>query len=247
MNEHQTHNQTKKEDNPYAIPIAIVVAGVLIAGAVVFSTGGGSTTSADPNTANSGEALSGSSAIENVRPVTQDDHIRGSIDAPVKIVEYSDLECPFCQRFHGTVQQALDEFGDDVAWVYRHFPLTNIHPKAVRSAVASECAAEQGGNDVFWAYIDRYFVVTPSNNQIDLNELPRIANHVGLDVEAFNSCLTSGNFDDVVSADYQNAIDSGGSGTPYTVVIGPDGERRPLVGAQPYRQLQSIISQLLES
>lgn len=240
------NTEKNNNDNPYAIPAAIVVAGALIAGAVVFSTGGVPSDTANPNAANSGGTLSGPTAVENVRPVTQDDHIRGSIDSPVAIVEYSDLECPFCKRFHSTAQQALDEFGDQISWVYRHFPLTNIHPKAVRAAVATECAAEQGGDDAFWAYIDRYFEVTPSNNQIDLAELPAIASFVGLNIDTFNACLTSGDFDERIQKDFENAIDAGGTGTPYTVLIGPDGDKETLIGAQPYSELQRAINNLLQ-
>ncbi len=86
-----------------------------------------------------------------MRTVAKDrDHIRGNPDAPVTLVEYSDFECPFCKRFHPTVKRIVDEYGGRVRWVYRHFPLDEIHPvKARREAAAAECAAELGGNDAF--------------------------------------------------------------------------------------------------
>ncbi|MEK7510134.1 MAG: thioredoxin domain-containing protein [Patescibacteria group bacterium] len=89
--------------------------------------------------------------------VTENDHIRGSFNAPVTLVEFSDFQCPFCARFHPTVQQALQEYGDKVRWVYKHFPLDQIHPQATPAAEASECIAEQKGNEGFWEFADAVF------------------------------------------------------------------------------------------
>tara|TARA_B100000508_G_scaffold59047_1_gene45827 strand:+ start:4318 stop:5124 length:807 start_codon:yes stop_codon:yes gene_type:complete len=91
-----------------------------------------------------------------VTPVTKDDHIKGSFDAPIKVVEYSDFDCPFCSRFHVSMT-AVVENNDDVAWVYRHFPLDQLHPQARAVARASECVAELGGNEAFWTFTDGYF------------------------------------------------------------------------------------------
>lgn len=95
----------------------------------------------------------------NMPAVTNDDHIRGNKDARIKLVEYSDFECPFCQRFHPTMQQVMDKYGDQVAWVYRHFPLS-FHPEAQKAAEASECVAANGGD--FWDYADTLFSVAGS-------------------------------------------------------------------------------------
>ena len=97
-------------------------------------------------------------AVEvDIPAVSEQDHILGSLDAPVKLVEYSDLQCPFCGRFHPTMQRVAKEYGDQVAWVYRHFPLESIHPNARPLANASECAANLGGNDSFWKFVDAVF------------------------------------------------------------------------------------------
>lgn len=96
-------------------------------------------------------------ALENVDPVSASDHIRGNPDAEIVIVEYSDFDCPFCARFHSTMNSVMDQYGEEVAWVYRHFPLESLHPNAPAVAVASECVAELGGNDAFWKFADSYF------------------------------------------------------------------------------------------
>lgn len=109
-------------------------------------------------------------ALENVKPVTATDHILGDINAPVKVVLYSDLECPFCKSFHQTMQEIMkSSYGTDkqVAWVFRNFPLKQLHSKAPKEAEALECAAELGGNDAFWKFLDKINEVTPSNNKLD--------------------------------------------------------------------------------
>ena len=139
----------------------------------------------------------------------------------------------------------LDEGGLDgeVAWVYRHFPLESIHPKAPKEAEATECAAELGGNDVFWKYLDRVFEVTPSNNGLDPGLLSEIAEYVGLDRVKFENCLASGKYAKKISDQLEDAINSGARGTPYSILIAPNGDRFVINGAQPY----SVIKQVVET
>ena len=92
----------------------------------------------------------------NVPALGSVDHLRGSADAPVTLIEYSDLECPYCKSFHPQVQQALEKYDGQLAWAYRHFPL-DFHPSALPLAEGSECAAQLGGNDKFWEYLDYVF------------------------------------------------------------------------------------------
>ncbi|OGZ34887.1 MAG: hypothetical protein A3A94_03140 [Candidatus Portnoybacteria bacterium RIFCSPLOWO2_01_FULL_43_11] len=187
--------------------------------------------------------------IKNVRPIDSKDHIRGNPDALVKIVEFSDTECPFCKSFHPTMQQMIEEYGKDgrVAWVYRHFPLVQIHPKAVKEAEATECANELGGNNKFWEYVDKIYEITPGNNQLDPKILPRIAKDIGLDEQKFNECLESGEYEELILNDVEDAINSGGRGTPFSIVIAPNGEKFELSGAKPYASVKAVIeSALLE-
>lgn len=102
-----------------------------------------------------------------VRAVSSDDHILGNVSAKIIVIEYSDLECPFCKVFHNTMHQVVEKSNGDVAWVYRHYPIPQLHPKAFREAEATECAWEQKGNDGFWKYTDKLFEITPSNNGLD--------------------------------------------------------------------------------
>jgi len=181
-----------------------------------------------------------------IRPVTSRDHIRGDPEAPVKIIEYSDTECPLCKRLHPILQQVVQQYSGKVAWVYRHLPVKEIHPRALKEAEATECAAELGGNDKFWAYLDRVFEVTPSNDRLDPAELPRIAVHVGLDSEKFGLCLKSGRHAGRVAEDAAEAIAAGAPGTPYSLVVAPNGKAFAVVGAQPYESWELVVDIALD-
>jgi protein-disulfide isomerase len=221
--------------NNYALPITIVVAGVLIAGAVFWA--GARDTTAPVNGANP----------QNVRPYTAGvDHILGNPNAAVKVVEYMDMECQHCKLFHTTMHQVMEYYGTSgqVAWVVRPFPLAQIHSKAPKEAEAAECAAEQGGDTAFFAFVDRVFEVTPSNNGLDLNQLPVIAGEVGLNVEAFKTCYSSGKYTKKITESFNEAIALGAQGTPYTLItVGSDSIA--LSGAQPYNSMRSAIDAIL--
>lgn len=224
----------------FAIPVAIVVAGALVAAALYFALGSGGTA-----TNNQAGALPQDTPSAPIRGVQADDYIKGDRDAKVVIVEYSDTECPFCKNHHATLQRIVDEYDDsDVAWVYRNFPLEQLHPKAPLQAEALECAGELGGNDGFWAYTDRLYEVTPSNNGLEDSQLPEIAGEVGLDVAAFNTCLESGAMTERVQEDLSEVVAAGGRGTPHNIILF-DGEQFPLEGGQPYEVMKQIIDQLL--
>ena len=141
------------------------------------------------------------------------------------------------------MQEVMSEYGKDgkVAWVYRHFPLDQLHSKARKEAVALECANEQGGNDKFWSYADRLYEVTPANNGLDPAELPKIAQYVGLDTAKFNTCLASTKYDKHIEDEVQNAQATGGNGTPWSIVVGKNGKKYPLSGAQPLSAVKQLI------
>jgi len=214
----------------------MVISPIFIAGAVYF------TNRNDSVTPDAGDDT-GTAEI-NLAPITDADHILGNPDAPIVIVEYSDTECPFCKTFHGTMNQIMEEYGKTgkVAWVYRHFPLDSIHPKADKEAEATECAAELGGENMFWEYVNKVYEVTPSNNGLDAAKLPEIAEELGLDREAFQTCLDSGKYADKVEASFQSGVTAGVRGTPHSIIVTTaDGAKYNLQGAQPYSAVKQII------
>ncbi|MDB5225762.1 MAG: oxidoreductase [Candidatus Adlerbacteria bacterium] len=221
----------------YALPITIVVAGVLIAGAVFWS---GKSSTATPGA---------DSNPQNVRAYTPGtDHVLGNPDAPVKVIEYYDLECPHCKLFNTTMHQIMDYYGASgkVAWISRPFPLAQIHSKAPKEAEAAECAAEQGGDTAYYAFVDKVFEVTPSDNGLDLAQLPTIAGQIGLNVDTFTACLSSGKYAKKILDSYQEAVKAGGQGTPYTLIMVGD-ESVALSGAQPYNSMRAAIDAVLSS
>lgn len=231
-------------DNKYILPVSILVAGILISGSVIYSKGQKSLSANLGDVAvNKGQ---NEKVFENIKPVSAEDHILGNVAASVKIVEFSDMECPFCKKFHETMNQVMKEYAGKIALVYRHFPLDELHPKARKEAVATECANKLGGNDKFWAYLDRLMEITPSNNGLDPAELPKIAQYVELDSVKFNACLESGEFDKYIADNVADAINSGGRGTPYSIAIAQNGKKFLISGAQSYEFVKSIIDLALQ-
>jgi protein-disulfide isomerase len=223
-------------DSKMMVPLSIIIAAIVIAGALFMVNKGDAPKVTDNN--NSGQKVD---IAVNMKSISADDHILGNPNANIVIVEYSDTECPFCKRFHETMHQIIDEYGKDgnVAWVYRHFPLAQLHPKAHTEAQATECAFDQGGNTAFWSYTDKIYEITPSNNGLDLKELPKIAGEIGLDVVKFEKCLADGNNKKKVDDFLADAFASGGRGTPHNIMIIKDG-----LSNEENIAVESIIAQL---
>jgi protein-disulfide isomerase len=174
--------------------------------------------------------------------VDSDDHVRGNSNASVYLIEYSDYECPFCASFHTTANQVLDEYGDDVAWVYRHYPLDQLHPRARPAAKASECVAELGGNEAFWAFSDIIF-----EDQSKLSDLEAVASDVGLDSAGFKSCIDSDKYAELVENDLQEGTAAGVRGTPGNFIVNKGGDVWFVPGAFPFAQLKPYIDEALAS
>lgn len=88
----------------------------------------------------------------NVPAINEKDHIMGNPNADIVIIEYSDFECPYCKTHHSTLNKIVEEYNGQVAWVFRHYPLIEIHQNAFEKAVASECVSQIKGNESFWEY-----------------------------------------------------------------------------------------------
>ena len=230
------------QNTSLAVPVSIVIAGALIAFAVYSSPN----KIAAPTGAANNAAADVAGAVE-LRAVDNSDHILGNPNAQVKVIEFSDTECPFCKRFHTTMQQVMNEYGKDgrVAWVYRHLPLDSLHPKARKEAEATECAFKLGGNEKFWAYLDKIFEVTPTNNGLDLALLPKLASDLGIDKAAFEQCLNSGEFAAAITKSIEEGTKAGAQGTPYSLVVTKSGKKLQINGALPYDSVKQIIDSAL--
>lgn len=227
------------------VPISIVIAGIFVGGGLYF--GGGGTGSANIQANVQGQPAPVAEEVDNtgkVAPVTEADHIKGSPNAAVKVVEYSDFDCPFCSRFHDVMNSIVEKYPEDeVAWVYRQFPLEQLHPNAPAVALASECVANLAGNDAFWTFADGYFEARGSGDNTAHNVLiPRLALEAGVNAASFTECFDGKEFADDVQADMDNAIETGGRGTPWSIIIGPTGKTYPVNGSLP----QSAVEQLIE-
>jgi len=162
---------------------------------------------------------------------TDRDHLRGDKKAKITLVEYSDFECPFCGRFHETMNQVLDEYDGEVNWVYRHLPLTQLHAGAQTKALASECAGEQGK---FWEFADELF----ADQNLPVSELSNLASSVGVkNIKDFESCIEGKVYGAKVG---QDAADAAGNGTPHTIVVDEDGKILTSIrGAVPFEDPSS--------
>ena len=136
------------------------------------------------------------------------DHFRGPADAPVTLVEYGDYECPHCGRAAPVVAELLTRFPNQLRFVFRHLPLTDVHPNAALAAQAAEAAGAQGR---FWEMHDLLFA---HQDDLDPHDLSRYAGELDLDVAAFTDDLRSGRFGPHVAQDVNSAEEAGVAGTP---------------------------------
>ena len=179
-------------------------------------------------------------------PITDDDHVRGDKNAKLAWIEYSDYECPFCKKFHPTMQQMMQEFDGKIKWVYRHFPLSFHRPLALKQAEAVECANELGGNDAFWKITDAIFErTTAGGNGMAVTELGPMAAKIGLDETKFQECLDSGKYVAHIEKDMSDGSAAGISGTPGSFLVDADGNSQLISGAVPYTQIKAQIEAAL--
>ena len=223
-----------------AVPISIVIAAGLIAGAIYMN---GGKTVPDKNI-KINDATPAQVANE-IAPVSAADHIRGNPNAPIMMVVYSDFDCPFCTQFHATMKQVTDTYGagGKVAWVFRNFPIAQLHPNASKIAEASECVAELGGNDAYWKFADAVYN-KPTNTFTDMTKLPDFAARAGVDKTKFATCLSSGKYTKKIADDVVAAQKAGGKGTPYPVIIAGD-QSASLPGAVPFEQVKQALDSLI--
>jgi NhaA family Na+:H+ antiporter len=142
------------------------------------------------------------------------DHIRGPVDAPVSLVEYGDYECPFCGEAYPVVEAVREAMGDELRFVYRHFPLTTVHPHAWGAAEAAEAA---GGQGQFWPMHDLLFA---DQGHLALADLLARARVLDLDLDRFEADLVGHTYAGKVQEDFVSGVHSGVPGTPTFFING---------------------------
>jgi protein-disulfide isomerase len=149
-------------------------------------------------------------------PVDETDHVLGPPDAPVTLVEYGDYQCPYCRAAHYYLQEVFANMGDDLRFVFRNMPLTQVHPLAEIAAEAAEAAGGQG-EPQFWKMHDGLY-----ENQPDLSPalITALANRIGLDMERFADDMLHHRYREKVRKDFMGAVRSGAAGTPTFFING---------------------------
>jgi protein-disulfide isomerase len=215
--------------------ISILIAGFVIAASIVFVN---HYPAAQPVAA--AGAAAPATAGANVPAPSANDHIVGSPTAPIVLVEYSDFQCPYCSMIYPSLKDIVAKSNGQIAWVYREFPLYQIHPNALPAANAAECINDQLGNTAFWKFVDDDF-----NNQSNIGTafFSAEAQKLGADMTKYNACVAVSTFQNKIEGQIAEAENSGGNGTPYTVIINTQtGKQFPVSGALPEAQLMAAIT-----
>ena len=177
------------------------------------------------------------------------DHFRGNAKAKVVMIEYSDYECPYCNKFHPTMVELMEKYEQDIAWVYRHYPLS-FHPNAQPLAEASECVATYGSNEAFWKFSDRVYSKMadgsiygndPENKKISEETILALASEAGANRAQVKTCLDNAEMKQAVKDDQAGGSKAGVTGTPGTIIISKKGGFELVPGALPIEQIEIML------
>jgi len=184
----------------------------------------------------------------DIPPIAADDHVLGNPNADIVLYVYSDFGCPHCKKYHETLHTVIDFYASDgrVAWVFRHMPLIQLHPNAPMYAHASECVAEDAGTAGFWKYADALYELADPLAPAEAAQLVLVAEQIGVQRNKFVSCMQSNRHMDHIEAEFQEAVDAGADGTPYTVIT-LHNQTVALEGAQDFRTLAAAIQTVLRT
>ncbi len=217
-------------------PAAVLLAGVIIAGAIVYAFGFAPNTKGTTDTAKTPET-------KPIPAVTESDYRLGAAQPKLILVEYSDLECPFCGQFHPAIKQVAEELSGEVQWVYRHFPLTQIHQNALPAALAAECVGQMKGNAAFWTYINGVFA---QQKLIGKPLIESLAGVQGISATDLEACMAKDETLAIVQKQFNDAVAAGGQGTPFTIILDSKGKQvATLPGSMAYAQLKAQVEALL--
>lgn len=220
---------------PMAIPLAILLAGFIIAIGVYVVR------SERPKDT----ALL---VTHNALPVTLEDHILGSPTAPITIITYSDISCDYCKQLFATLEQLMSEYGasGNVAWVYRHFPLIDKHPYAAEHARAAECVANLQGTEAFFAFIRNLGAYESVPGSFTPGQYTTLLAQQGIGEAQFKTCTDSASSTLRVARDVDNALSIGIDSTPFMIIKIAGHEQQSISGALPYEALKKIIDESLK-
>jgi protein-disulfide isomerase len=228
--------------SPRIIYIAAVLAVLIVGGSLWYTLRGSKADTPDTS------ATPSAGQLAQVRGVQANDHIRGNPNAPIVFIEYSDFACPFCKDYHKALGLLIDTYGKDgkIAWVFRHMPLVQLHPQAPIYALASECAAQVGGEGAFWKFADAMFATMTPQVTLDSAGLLSIAESAGVDRQAFAGCMRGTDLMPRIETDFTEAKNAGAVGTPFTVVV-TDRSRTSIAGARPYAAIAAASETILRT
>jgi protein-disulfide isomerase len=225
----------------YAVPLSIIVAGLFVAGAVLLANNIGQKKDSLALADLSSSETEVQDYYLNALPISENDRILGNKDAEVKVVTYADMACSYCMLFEDVMKEVVTESNGKVAWVFRHFPL-DPNGDSGSAAIASECLADLKGEDKFWEFMSKFKDTINAGEVVDVRA---IALSLGASANGFDACYNSDKFSEKINNDFNNALESGLQGTPYSVVFA-DGEPVDVIdGAYPIEDVRAILDQYL--
>ncbi len=241
-----THKKHTGKGFVLTTPIAIIIASIIISGGLM---GYGAIVQ--------GGSSDSKSTMFTGRAIDDTDYANGKENSNVIVIGYSDPECPFCVKLHPTIEQLHNEYEDRVAFVYRHFPLTEIHPNAFDESRAISCAGIVGGKKGLQDYINSLYGEKFSKQDPNTLRFPQlaqngkdiIAKNIGLDAVKFSSCMSTKQTEQIVKDSINDGIAAGVQGTPSTYVLLKTRKGYEIVsmvdGARPYEFFKAVIDEAL--
>ena len=181
--------------------------------------------------------------MKNLPPVNEADHQLGAAEPKLTIVEYSNFLCGHCNNFQSTMTQLIEEYGQQIKWVYRHFA---FNTGSQNLAALTECVGKYGGEDKFWQFSDElHQAISEDSSNAQLENAYQLAAKVGVNQSTVKNCVESGEFQQKVEQQAQGGKAAGATGTPNSFIITDDGQYHFVRGALPFSMLQSTIEELL--
>lgn len=227
----------------FTTPVAVIVGALIIGGSIL-----GYGFIMKPTASTNLQLFTG-------RPVDSTDYIEGNKKSDIFLIEYSDPECPYCISVHPTMKEIRAKYENKIAFVYRHFPLTQIHAKAYDESRAIACAGTVGGDKKYYEYIDAlYGYKSTKQNTNTPSDLPPtgkedLARSIGLDIQAFTSCMNNQITANIVNTDMTDGITAGVQGTPSSFLLVKSKKGYEVVamidGARQLQYFEAAITQAL--